>query len=199
MSPLRSNLSVALRVTSDTRAYITRDLLQQDKGERAIVFCLFKANVSQMARYIELAFPDRDVFQCASGKDDDLASFNATPSGIMVATTVLAAGVSFERVTRVYFGECSHGPEVLLQGAGRGARDETENCVATLVTTKQQLEYFRTSNLVYAAKMASFCLNCLEKKLDFDCELYKLFDHSDHNQVDQFPYLFACSCLTIFF
>jgi hypothetical protein len=106
--------------------------------------------------------------------------------GFRVAVAAAAAAVK-----RWWYDHVSHD--------SRWPRDETENCLATLVTTKQQLEYFRTSGLVYAAMMASFCLNCLEKKLDFDCELYKLFDHSEHNQVNQFPDLFACSCLTIFF
>jgi superfamily II DNA/RNA helicase len=184
MPPIRPNLSIALKLTSDTRAYVTKDLVKQEKGERAIIFCLFKSNVLQMARHIEKAFPTRPVFQCTSGKDEDLALFNSAPSGIMVCTKVLAAGASFENVTSVYFCDCSHGPECLLQGAGRGARSENENCVATLVTTKQQLEYFIESSMGHAAKMASFCKDCVEKNLDFDYELYKLFEHTEHDQVD---------------
>jgi hypothetical protein len=80
---------------------------------------------------------------------------------------------------------------VLLQGAGRGARSENEHCVATLVTTRQQLEYFIDSSLGHTARMASFCLNCLEKDLDFDRELYRLFDHSAHDHVNQQKHLFC--------
>ena len=84
----------------------------------------------------------------------------------------------FRRFQGVYFLECSHGPEVFLQGSGRGARDEGEACIATLVTTKQQLETFKGSSMVYVSRMAAFCISCIEKRLDFGDEICKLFEHS---------------------
>ena len=178
MSPQRSTLSLVLKVTSDTRSFITADLLSQSPGERAIIFCLFKNNVPHVANYVQSACRDRCVFQCISGKAADFTAFNRSESAIMVCTTVLAAGVAFQKVSRVYFLECSHGPEVFLQGSGRGARDEGEACIATLVTTKQQLETFKGSSMVYVSRMAAFCISCIEKRLDFGDEICKLFEHS---------------------
>ncbi len=178
MSPQRSTLTLRLRLTSDTRAFITADLGSQPPGERAIVFCLFKNNVQQVANYVKTAFRDRCVFQCTSGKAADFAAFNRSDAAIMVCTTVLAAGVAFQKVSRVYFLDCSHGPEVFLQGSGRGGRDEGETCIATLVTTRLQLETFKESGMVYASRMAAFCLSCIEKRLDFADEICRLFEHS---------------------
>jgi len=178
MSPQRSTLSLRLRLTQDTKSFITADLLSQPQGERAIIFCLFKNNVQNVASYVQSAFRDRCVFQCTSGKAADFAAFNRSDAAIMVCTTVLAAGVAFQKVSRVYFIDCSHGPEVFLQGSGRGGRDEGEACIATLVTTRQQLETFKSSNMVYVSRMAAFCLSCIEKRLDFEDEICKLFEHS---------------------
>lgn len=180
MPPNRASLSLVLRITSDTRSFISGEIRSQKQGHRAIVFCLFKSNVPQIAAYIQSAIPNRRVFQCTSGKASDYTLFNASDSAIMVCTTVLATGVSFEKVSRVYFLECSHGPEVFLQGAGRGARCDGESCIATLVTNRQQLETFQESpNMASAARMASFLLKCIDGDLNFGDEICRLFDHSE--------------------
>lgn len=179
MPPNRSSLTLALRITPDIKLFVAAEIRRQQPRQRAIVFCLFKSNVSQFAAYIESAIPDRRVFQCTSGKASDCTLFNASDSAIMVCTTVLATGVSFEKVSRVYFLDCSHGPEVFLQGAGRGARCDGESCIATLVTNRQQLETFQKSpNMAYVARMASFCLKCIEQNLNFADEICRLFEHS---------------------
>jgi superfamily II DNA/RNA helicase len=60
---------------------------------------------------------------------------------------VLSAGVSFDEVTRVFFLGSAHNPETFLQGAGRGARSEQEKCIATLVTTKKDMAYYKESKM----------------------------------------------------
>jgi hypothetical protein len=198
MSPHRSSLSLALRITTDTRSFITGELQSQTKGQRAIIFCLFKNNVSQIAAYIQSAVTGRRVFQCTSGKAADSCSFNQSESAIMVCTTVLAAGVSFEKVTRVYFIDCSHGPEVFLQGAGRGARCEGEQCIATLVTNRQQLETFKDSpTLIYAARMACLCLKCIDQHLNFADEICKLFVHCESEHIANIDQIQNSDILTI--
>lgn len=180
VSPERGTLHLQLVVTSNTREFISQNLRLQCAGQRAIIFCLYKTNVAQTAQFLKASGITRDVFECVSGKSADCYGFNQSESGIMVCTTVLAAGVSFSNVSRVYFQDGSHGPEVFLQGAGRGARAEGEQCEAFLVTSKQQLNYFqRSTNCPQASSMATFCKDCFEKGLHFGRELYKMFDHDD--------------------
>ena len=76
-----------------------------------------------------------------------MGAFRKLDSAVMVCTSVLAAGVSFDSVTRVFFLSCAHGPESFLQGAGRGARSEQEHCIATLVTTRRDLVHYQQSKL----------------------------------------------------
>ena len=198
MPPNRASLSLVLRITSDINSFITGDIRSQQPGQRAIVFCLFKNNVPQVAAYIQSAIPERTVFQCTSGKSSYYTLFNASHSAIMVCTTVSATGVSFEKVSRVYFLECSHGPEVFLQGAGRGARCDGESCIATLVTNRQKLESLQEyPNMAYAAAMASFCLTCIEGHLNFADEICRLFDHSIKDAVSSNGLLVASATLRI--
>ena len=94
MSPQRSTLSLVLKVTSDTRSFITVDLLSQSPGERAIIFCLFKNNVPHVANYVQSACRDRCVFQCISGKAADFAAFNRSESAIMVCYTLYTSSLA---------------------------------------------------------------------------------------------------------
>lgn len=184
VSPERENLRLQLVMTSDTRAFISQNIQLQPAGQRAIIFCMYKTNVSQTAQFLRASGIAREVFECVSGKSADCDAFNQSGSGIMVCTTVLAAGVSFSNVSRVYFQDGSHGPEVFLQGAGRGARADGEQCQAFFVTSKQQLDYFEGStNCPQASSMANFCMTCFEKGLHFGRELYKMFDHDDVEEI----------------
>ncbi len=180
ISPERTSLALQLVVTPQVRTFIAENLQLQPQGQRAIVFCLYKINVEQTVQFLRSLSMGRDIFQCISGKSADCSAFNRSKSAIMVCTTVLAAGVSFSNVTRVYFQDGSHGPEVFLQGAGRGARADGEQCMAFLVTSKQQLNYFNdTLTCPQAATMATFCMKCFEEGLNFAHELYGLFLHDD--------------------
>jgi superfamily II DNA helicase RecQ len=179
VSPERPNLALQLVVTAEIRAFIADNLKKQPQGQRAIIFCLFKSNVTQTVEFLNTLSLDREIFECTSGKADCFA-FDTSESGIMVCTTVLAAGVSFKNVTRIYFQDLSHGPEVFLQGSGRGARSEGEQCMAFLVTSMRQLNYFKDSpNAPYATFMANFCMKCFNEGLHFGRELYRLFDHDE--------------------
>ena len=180
VSPERETLRLQLVVTTDIRAFILQNLQLQPAGQRAIIFCLYKTNVAQTVAFLKASGMKRDIFECVSGKDADCSVFNQSESGVMVCTTVLAAGVSFSYVSRVYFQDGSHGPEVFLQGAGRGARADGEQCWAFLVTSKQQMNYFQeATNCPQASSMAKFCMTCFDEGLHFGCELYKIFDHGD--------------------
>ena len=184
VSPERATLVLQLVVTSDIRDFISKNLRLQPAGQRAIIFCLYKTNVAQTAQFLKASGISRDIFKCVSGKSADCCAFNQSESGIMVCTTVLAAGVSFSNVSRVYFQDGSHGPEVFLQGAGRGARADGEQCRAFLVTSKHKLNYFQeTTNCPQASSMANLCMNCFEKGLHFGRELYKIFDHEEAEEV----------------
>lgn len=179
VSPERPNLALQLVVTSEIRAFIAENLKKQPQGQRAMIFCLFKSNVPQTVEFLKTLSLDREIFECTSGKAD-CSGFDRSEFGIMVCTTVLAAGVSYKKVTRVYFQDCSHGPEVFLQGSGRGARAEGEQCMAFLVTSMRQLNYFKDApNSPYATFMANFCIKCFSEGLHFGRELYRLFDHDD--------------------
>ena len=145
--PSRPQLQVGLKVTTDAKAWISQELKRQPAGQRAIVFCLFKHNVTEMAAYLKETQGSREILECVSGAIDDMAMFRKLSSAIMVCTSVLAAGVSFDTVTMVFFLSCAHGPEYLLQGAGRGARSEQETCVATLVSTRRDMENHQRSKM----------------------------------------------------
>ena len=178
LSPKRDSVSLALRVTADPRLWIVQNLKMQPVGQRAIIFCLFKKNVQQMADFLRSKMPGRDVYECWSGSIDKVPLFKASVAGIMVCTSVLTTGVSIDAVTSVYFLDGVSGAETCVQGAGRGARAEGERCIATLVTSKSQLEFFMTSeNFKSTAVMADFCHRCDENKADFAEEIYKLFEH----------------------
>ncbi len=185
LSPKRMNLSLVLQITVDARLWICSQLSKQNFGQRAIVFCLFKKSVAEVAAFLRSQIPNRDVFECTSGATSNLSSFKLSRSAIMVCTSVLEAGVSFDDVTRIFFLDCAHGPEKFLQGAGRGARADSDNCVAALVTTTTQLEYFTNSNMTSTAEFAVFCQHCILKKLDFAQELYALYDHQ-HPRAQRF-------------
>ena len=181
VSPERASLSLQLVVTSEGRDFIVQNLQRQPQCERAIIFCLYKCNVPQTVRFLKSSGIQRDIFECVSGKSaDDCNGFYRSESGIMVSTTVLAAGVSFNNVTRVYFEGGAHGPEVFLQGAGRGARADGQQCEAFLVTSKQQISYLMDRTKCDSASiMAKFCNNCFEEGLHFGRELYRLFYHDE--------------------
>ena len=183
LSPRRNSVSLVIKVTSDPRRFIADDLCGQDENRRAIVFCLFKRNVEDMARILRSRV-NRQVFDCTSGATADLSAFAEYDSSVMVCTTVLAAGVSFDSVTRIYFLDGAHGPEIILQGAGRGARAKGETCVATLVTSNHQLECLKERDGCLGA-MASFCQTCIHDKLDFAEELYRLFEHPKEGAVQK--------------
>ena len=119
----------------------------------------------------------RSVFECESGATAQLDQFRRSHSSIMVCTSVLSAGVTFENVTQVLYLDCAGGAAQFLQGSGRGARGAGEKCVATLVTSRSQLQYFAFSDMKEIAHMADFCLHVLDTNLDFASELYKLFEH----------------------
>ena len=176
LSPKREALDVRIRLSTDPKNWIAQELETQPDGERAIVFCPFKKNVFSMARLLRTT-TTRSVFECESGKTDALDQFRMSQSSIMVCTSVLSAGVTFGKVTQVIFLDCAGGTAQFLQGAGRGARGAGEKCVATLVTSRTQLQYFAYSDMKEIAHMAEFCLHVLNKNLDFASELYKLFEH----------------------
>jgi superfamily II DNA or RNA helicase len=176
ISPERGSLKVVLKLTTDTRQWVLEDLLAQKHG-RAIVFCLFKKSVQDMARILRAKIPNREVFECTSGATADLTAwFGGSKSTIMVATSLLATGVSIDDMTKIYFLDGAHGPEGLLQGAGRGARAEGETCVATLVTSKSQLLYLQDRD-GYLGAMAKWVKACSDNNWDFGEELYRLFEH----------------------
>jgi superfamily II DNA/RNA helicase len=180
LSPKRSNLSLELRMSVDPRMWITQELSKltaQKSGQRAIVFCMFKKQVYELAELLRSKLKNFDVFECVAGSNADLTAFKMSLSGIMVCTTVLAAGVSFQNVTRVFFLDCAHGPELFLQGAGRGARSDSDHCTSTLVTNKSQLQHFKGGQMANTAEFAAFCLNCIENNLVFAQEIYALYDH----------------------
>ena len=85
--------------------------------------------------------------------------------------------ILYENVTQVLCLDCAGGAAQFLQGSGRGARGAGEKCVATLVTSRGQLQYFAFSDMKANASMAVFCLNVLDSNQDFASELYKLFEH----------------------
>lgn len=145
--PSRPHLELRLKVTTDARALIGQELSQQKSGQRAIVFCLFKKGVPEFASYLKEMLGSREILECISGATADMTAFRKLSSAVMVCTSVLSAGVSFDDVTRVFFLGCAHNPEQFLQGAGRGARYEREQCIATIVTTKKDLAYYQESNM----------------------------------------------------
>ena len=176
ISPERKSLKIVLKLTTDTRQWVVEDLLAQKHG-RAIIFCLFKKGVPDMARILRTKIHNREVFECTSGATADLAAwFAGGKTTIMVATSVLATGLSIDEMTKVYFLDGAHGPEGLLQGAGRGARVEGETCVATLVTSKSQLLYLQDRD-GYLGAMARWVQACHDNSWDFGEELYRLFEH----------------------
>ena len=176
LSPKREALDVRIRLSTDPTMWITQAMEKQPAGERAIVFCPFKKNVYSMAALLRTK-TTRSVFECESGATDQLDQFRISQSSIMVCTSVLSAGVTFENVTQVLFLDCAGGAAQFLQGSGRGARGAGEKCVATLVTSRSQLQYFAFSDMTEIAHMADFCLHVLDTNLDFASELYKLFEH----------------------
>jgi hypothetical protein len=182
LSPKRDSVTIGIKISSDPRICIADELFFQEPNQRAIVFCLFKKNVEDMAKMLRSRL-QRVVLDCTSGATADLATFAASDSAVMVCTTVLATGVSFNKVTRIYFLDCAHSPEVFLQGAGRGAREPGETCVATLVTSKQQLDSLKERE-GYLGDMAKFCQTCIQSKKDFGHELYRLFEHNNPSDLN---------------
>ena len=115
ISPYRSGIQLAMKVTQEPRLWIEQQLLSQPLTERAIIFCLFRKHVEMMVSYLKSKMTTRQIFECSSGATDDLSAFQAA-SGVMVCTSVLSTGVTFEKVTRVYFLDCCHGPRRWLSG-----------------------------------------------------------------------------------
>lgn len=177
LPPSRPGLVMLLKLTTDSKAWIVQQLKAQPKHQKAIVFCLFKKAVSEMAKCLRVELQNRNVLECTSGALADLPTFRSLDSTVMVCTSVLSAGVSIDAITRVYFLDCVQGPEALLQGAGRGARADTDQCVAALVTTKSSLQYFQQAKLTGISEMATFCQTCIDEDLDFSHEVCKLFEH----------------------
>lgn len=194
LPPKRPQLALALKITTDARSWIAEDLGVQPCGQKALVFCLFKKVVPEMSLYLKSVMGHREILECISGVTADLVAFRKSNSGIMVCTSVLATGISIDNISRVYFLGCAHGPEAFLQGAGRGARSDQEQCIATIVTTKRDMAYYQESKLssenrdrspnyllnsciIGVIEFATFCQSCAEEKLDFQQELYKLFVH----------------------
>ena len=177
LSPKRSGLVITLKVTSDSRSWIAQQLKEQPKHEKAIVFCLFKKVVTETAKFLKGQLEDRQVLECTSGSLEDLHTFRTQNSTVMVCTSVLLAGVSVDSITRVFFVDGAQGPEAVLQGAGRGARAETDKCYAALVTTKSSLQYLQQAKLSGISEMAKFCQKCIDEGLDFSREVCSLFDH----------------------
>ena len=54
LSPKRINLSLVLQITVDARLWMCSQLSKQKFGQRAIVFCLFKKSVAEVARILEI-------------------------------------------------------------------------------------------------------------------------------------------------
>jgi superfamily II DNA helicase RecQ len=177
LSPKRSGLVITLKVTSDSKSWIAQQLKEQPKHEKAIVFCLFKKVVTETAKFLKGQLEDRQVLECSSGSLEDLHTFRTQNSTVMVCTSVLLAGVSVDSITRVFFVDGAQGPEAVLQGAGRGARAETDTCYAALVTTKSSLQYLQQAKLSGISDMAKFCQKCIDEGLDFSREVCSLFDH----------------------
>jgi superfamily II DNA/RNA helicase len=170
-------LEIILKVTSDSKLWIAQQLKEQPKHQKAIVFCLFKRNVSDMAKFLKVQLENRQVLECVSGSLGDLPTFRTQDSAVMVCTSVLCAGVSIDGITRVFFLDGVQGPEALLQGAGRGAREERDKCFAALVTTKGNLQYFQQAKLSGVSDMATFCQKCIDEGADFTREVCSLFEH----------------------
>lgn len=181
--PNRPGLVMLLKLTTDSKSWIVQQLKAQPKHQKAIVFCLFKKVVSEMAKCLRVELQNRKVLECTSGALADLPTFRTLDSTVMVCTSVLSAGVSIDNITRVYFLDCVQGPEALIQGAGRGARAEADECVAALVTTKSSLQYFQQAKLSGISEMATFCQKCIDEALNFSHEVYKLFEHPLSDQV----------------
>jgi superfamily II DNA helicase RecQ len=175
--PTRPKLAMMMKITSDSRLWIAQQLVAQPADQRAIVFCLFKKSVPEVAKYLQGHVGERKIFECISGATADIPSFRADKSAIMICTTVLCAGISVGAITRIFFLDCAHGPEAFVQGAGRGARAEHESCVAALVTTKKDILYYTQSGFAGIAEMAALCQECLENNLEFSHEVCKLFEH----------------------
>ena len=159
LCPSRPQLEVGLKVTTDAKAWIAQELSRQQSGQRAIVFCLFTSIVPEMVAVLKETLSAREILECISGDIGQLATFRKLSSAIMVCTSVLAAGVSYDNITRVFFLSGAHGPENFLQGAGRGARSEQERCVATLVTTRKDLESHQRSKMAGNILSVSCTLN----------------------------------------
>jgi superfamily II DNA/RNA helicase len=159
LCPSRPQLELGLKVTTDAKAWIAQELSRQQSGQRAIVFCLFTSIVPEMVAVLKETLSAREILECISGDIGQLATFRKLSSAIMVCTSVLAAGVSYDNITRVFFLSGAHGPENFLQGAGRGARSEQERCVATLVTTRKDLENHQRSKMAGNILSVSCTLN----------------------------------------
>jgi superfamily II DNA helicase RecQ len=183
LSPMRSRLAMIMKVTSDAKLWIVQQLIAQPAEQRAIVFCLFKKHVPTTAAFLKSHLGERNIFECTSGATADIPAFRKSESAVMVCTSVLGAGVSIDNITRVFFLDGSHGPESFLQGAGRGARAEDDQCVAALVASKATLEYYQQANMSGISEMATFCLGCIDNKTDFAEELCKVFEHPQHSHV----------------
>ena len=177
MTPHREALSLQLRISFDPKLAIMEELLLQQKEEKAIVFCLFKAAVSEFAVMLKQKGLGRSVFECVSASLSEVDTFRKSKGGIMVCTSVLAAGMSFQNVSRVFFLDCAHSPEEFMQGAGRGARAVGETCIASLFTSISKLEKLQASSMKSTSSMASFCLDCMATRKDFATSLYGLFEH----------------------
>jgi len=177
MTPHREALSLKLLISFDPKLAIMEEIQLQPKEEKAIVFCLFKAAVSEFAAMMRQKGLSRSVFECVSASLADVDTFRKSKCGIMVCTSVLAAGMSFQNVSRVFFLDCAHSPEEFLQGAGRGARGAGETCVASLFTSIPKLEKLQASSMKSTSSMASFCLDCITTRQDFATMLYGLFEH----------------------
>lgn len=181
LSPTRPRLAMMMKITSDSRLWIAQQLVAQPADQRAIVFCLFKKSVPDMATYLQQHLGHRKILECISGATADIPGFRADKSAVMVCTTVLCAGISIDSITRIFFLDCAHGPEAFVQGAGRGARAKHESCVAALVTTKKDILYYQQSGFAGIADMAAFCQRCLEHNLEFSQEVCKLFEHPQYS------------------
>jgi len=110
-------------------------LLQQVQPNSAIVFCNFKATVTEVARFlrsqgVSCAALQGDLQQ--SERDRVMATFRNRSTRVLVATDVAARGIDIEALDAVFNFELPQKPEIYVHRIGRTGRAGREGAAFSL-------------------------------------------------------------------
>jgi ATP-dependent RNA helicase DeaD len=113
------------------------DLLQDDRVEKAIVFCRTRHETSRISDQIYKRGFKSQVLHAGftqAQRDRSIADFKAGRSNLLIATDVAARGLDIEGITHIINYDVPDDPPVYFHRIGRTARKGDEGTAITLVS-----------------------------------------------------------------